>query len=137
MPKDGWGRLSLKGAFVDGTIAVDMDLLSPLCRLATSIPPPSFRSVKYAGAMSSASPWRKRIGPRRAMQEEPAKADDDPASKRKRGGYRPWAELLRRTFALECPACRGSRKLVALLTEPRSIARLLAALGEPTDVPAR
>jgi hypothetical protein len=28
-------------------------------------------------------------------------------------------------------------KLVAMLTEPRSIARLLTALGEPTDVPAR
>jgi hypothetical protein len=28
-------------------------------------------------------------------------------------------------------------KLVAMLTEPRSIARFLAALGEPTDVPGR
>ncbi|WP_437935770.1 hypothetical protein [Sorangium sp. So ce341] len=28
-------------------------------------------------------------------------------------------------------------KLVAMLTEPSSIARNLAALGEPTDVPAR
>ncbi|WP_437575327.1 protein-glutamine glutaminase family protein [Sorangium sp. So ce887] len=33
------------------------------------------------------------------------------------GGYRPWAELLRRTFALdvlECPACKGRMKLVAI-----------------------
>ncbi|WP_437720441.1 hypothetical protein [Sorangium sp. So ce861] len=28
-------------------------------------------------------------------------------------------------------------KLVALVTEPRNIARFLSALGEPTDVPAR
>ena len=28
-------------------------------------------------------------------------------------------------------------KLVALLTEPSSIARFLTALGEPTDVPGR
>ena len=28
-------------------------------------------------------------------------------------------------------------KLVAILTDPRSIARFLAALGEPTDVPGR
>ncbi|WP_437983479.1 hypothetical protein [Sorangium sp. So ce117] len=57
-----------------------------------------------------------------------------------RGGYRPWAELLRRTFAidvLECPACKGRMKLVAMVTEPRNIARFLSALGEPTDVPAR
>jgi hypothetical protein len=28
-------------------------------------------------------------------------------------------------------------KLVAMVTEPRSIARFLAALGEPVDVPGR
>jgi hypothetical protein len=28
-------------------------------------------------------------------------------------------------------------KLVAMITEPSSIVRFLAALGEPTDVPAR
>ncbi len=58
----------------------------------------------------------------------------------KRGGYRPGAELLRRTFAidvLECPTCQGRMKLIALLTEPSSIHRFLAALGEPTDVPSR
>ena len=74
------------------------------------------------------------------MPEEPAKADDDAAPKRKPGGYRPWADLLRRTFAinvLECPTCKGRMKLVAMVTEPRSIARFLAALGEPTDVPGR
>ncbi|WP_437968663.1 transposase [Sorangium sp. So ce260] len=50
------------------------------------------------------------------------------------------AELLRRTCAidvLECPACKGRMKLVAMVTEPRNIARFLSALGEPTDVPAR
>ncbi|XYH99473.1 hypothetical protein ACMHYB_06830 [Sorangium sp. So ce1128] len=50
------------------------------------------------------------------------------------------AELLRRTFAidvLECPTCKGRMKLVAMVTEPRNIARFLSALGEPTDVPAR
>ncbi|XXT15380.1 hypothetical protein WME94_34535 [Sorangium sp. So ce429] len=47
---------------------------------------------------------------------------------------------MRRTFAidvLECPACKGRMKLVAMVTEPRNIARFLSALGEPTDVPAR
>jgi hypothetical protein len=110
------------------------------CRLATSVPPPRFHTVKYAGVLASASPWRKRIGPRPAKQEEPAKADEEPAPKRRRGGYRPWAELLRRTFAidvLECPACKGRMKLVAMVTEPIRIVRFLSALGEPTEVPAR
>ncbi|XYI02417.1 hypothetical protein ACMHYB_22730 [Sorangium sp. So ce1128] len=133
-------RLSLKRAFADGTVAVDMDPLSLLCRLAASVPPPRFHTVKYAGVLASASPWRKRIGPRPAKPEKPAKADDEPAPNRKRGGYRPWAELLRRTFALdvlECPACKGRMKLVAMVTEPSRIVRFLSALGEPTDVPGR
>jgi hypothetical protein len=140
LQQDGLVRLSLKRAFADGTVAVDMDPLSLLCRLAASVPPPRFHTVKYAGVLASASPWRMRIGPQPAKPEEPAKANDEPAPKRKRGGYRPWAELLRRTFALdvlECPACKGGMKLVAMVTEPRSIARFLSALGEPTDVARR
>ncbi|WP_437324262.1 hypothetical protein [Sorangium sp. So ce381] len=38
---------------------------------------------------------------------------------------------------LECPACNGRMKLVAMITEPSNIARFLTALGEPTDVPGR
>ncbi|WP_437988025.1 transposase [Sorangium sp. So ce117] len=86
--QDGLVRLSLKRAFADGTVAVDMDPLSLLCRLAASVPPPRFHTVKYAGVLASASPWRKRIGPRPAEPQEPTKADEDAASKRKRGGYR-------------------------------------------------
>ena len=36
---DGLVRITLKKAFTDGTVAVDMDPLSLLCRLATSVPP--------------------------------------------------------------------------------------------------
>jgi len=35
---DGLVRITLKKAYTDGTIAVDMDPLSLLCRLATSVP---------------------------------------------------------------------------------------------------
>jgi Putative transposase len=58
--QDGLVRLSLKRAFSDGTIAVDMDPLSLLCRLAESRPPPRFHTVKHAGVLASASRprWR-------------------------------------------------------------------------------
>ena len=60
----------------------------------------------------------------------------------KRAGcrYRPWAELLKRTFGVDvlaCPKCEGRLKLVALVTEPTSVSRYLRSLGEPTEAPAR
>jgi len=36
---DGLVRITLKKAYTDGTVAVDMDPLSLLCRLATSVSP--------------------------------------------------------------------------------------------------
>ncbi|WP_437328882.1 transposase [Sorangium sp. So ce381] len=58
--QDGLVQLSLKRAFAHGTVAVDMDPLSLLCRLAASVPPPRFPTVKYAGVLASASRprWR-------------------------------------------------------------------------------
>jgi hypothetical protein len=54
----GLVRITLQRAYSDGTLAVDMDPLSLLCRLATSVPPPRFHTVLYAGVLAPASPWR-------------------------------------------------------------------------------
>ena len=63
---DGLVRITLKKAHRDGTVAVDMDPLSLLCRLATSVPPPRFHTVKYLlspprGARISYGPRREAI----------------------------------------------------------------------------
>jgi hypothetical protein len=136
---DGLVRITLKKAYTDGTVAVDMDPLSLLCRLATSVPAPRFHSVRYAGVLAAASPWRPRIAPK-PPTEEPAAASAEPDRTGPAGGYRPWAELLARTFAvdvLRCPSCQGRMRLLAVIQEPASIARYLAAVGEATEVPRR
>ena len=49
-----------------------------------------------------------------------------------------WAELLRRTFALDvlaCPDCGGRLRLVATIADPRAIASILAHLGLPLEPP--
>ena len=64
----------------------------------------------------------------------------EPESPRPRGGYRPWAELLARTFAVDVlarPSCPGRMRPVAIVEEPARIARSLAALGEATGAPRR
>jgi hypothetical protein len=58
----------------------------------------------------------------------------------RKSGYRPWAELLERTFAVDvltCPSCQGRMRLLAVVKNPLSIARYLAAAGELTEVPSR
>jgi hypothetical protein len=119
-----------------------MDSLSLLCRLATSVPPPRFHTVKDAGVLASASTWRARIAPPPTAAVEPDKApvDADAPKRAGAGTYRPWAELLKRTFGvdvLQCPKCKGRMKLIAMLTEPKSVARYLAGIRELTDVPGR
>jgi uncharacterized protein YbaR (Trm112 family) len=54
--------------------------------------------------------------------------------------YRPWAELLARTFAVDvlaCPKCHGRMRLLAMVEDPTNVARYLAAVGEATEVPPR
>jgi hypothetical protein len=103
------------------------------------VPPPRFHTVKCAGVLASARPWRSRVAPR---PPDPAAGQDDAPESPRRGwrGYRPWAELLARTFKIDvlaCPSCGGRRKLRAMVTEAASIVRYLAAAGELTDVPRR
>ena len=136
----GLVRIALKRAYADGTVAVEMDPLSLLCRLAASVPPPRFHTVKYAGVLAPASPWRKRIAPHPKADPSAEAIEEEVTPKRATGNYRPWAELLKRTFdvdVLQCPKCKGRKKLLAVVTDPKSVARYLASLGELTDVPAR
>jgi hypothetical protein len=139
---DGLVRIVLKKPFSDGTVAVDMDPLSLLCRLAAAVPPPRLHTVRYAGVLASASKLRPRIVPKPpatpANDVEPGALPLPP----KPGGsrYRPWAELLKRCFSidvLQCASCGGRMKLVALLTDLQQVRRFLHGIGEPTEPPPR
>ena len=66
----------------------------------------------------------------RKKQKEPRSGPDEstPGSKT----WIPWAELLEKTFgvdALECPRCGHRMRVVAFITEPRVIGRILRSMG--------
>jgi hypothetical protein len=83
---DGLVRISLKKPFSDGTAAVDMDPLSLLCRLAATVPPTRFHTVRYAGAVSSHAKWRPLVVPKHASD---APGDDGaPRQTRPQGSKR-------------------------------------------------
>jgi Putative transposase len=96
---NGLVRIRLKRQFSDGTIAIEMDPLSLLCRLAAAVPPPRRHLVTYAGVLSAAHRWRKRVVPPPPPAEEhksvgahahaPA-SDDDARPATHRSTYRPW-----------------------------------------------
>jgi hypothetical protein len=133
-------RIELKRPFSDGTVAIDLDPLSLLCRLAASIPPPGCHLVHYAGVLGAASKLRALVVP-------PPPADTPSTTSHAHGQhpathrslYRPWAELMKRTFQVDverCP-CGGRFKLRALVIEAHNIERLLRYLGEPLEPPKR
>jgi hypothetical protein len=49
-----------------------------------------------------------------------------------------WAKLMARVgeaFPLECPSCGGDIRLIAFITEPDPIRKILTHLGEPLEPP--
>ena len=127
----GLVRITLKRPFSDGTVAIDMDPLSLLCRLAASVPPPRFHTVRYAGVLAPASKLRPRIIPEPQADVGATATEDDVVEDkplRKGFRYRPWAELLKRTFRIDvlcCPTCQGRMKFIAMVTDPKSATRFL------------
>ena len=148
---DGLVPIALKKPFADGTVAVDMDPLSLLSRLAASVPPPKFspfgdhearHTGRYPGVLASASKLRSRTAPKPAptpvVSADSTDDTNDTNVARRPSAYRPWADLLRRTFSLDVllgPKCKGRMRLLAMVTDPKSITRYLRALAEPTRAP--
>jgi hypothetical protein len=138
----------LKKPFSDGTVAVDLDPLSLLCRLVALVPAPRFHTMRYFSVLAAAAQWRPLVVPK----PEPSQATENGTapdaaspcsaapSSASGSHYRPWAKLLRRTFAVDvetCPRCGGRMRLLAVLTDLTQVARFLHHRGEPTEPPAR
>lgn len=119
-------------------VAVEMDPLSLLCRLAASVPPPRFHTVRYSGVIASASKLRSRVVPK--PEASLVVAPDAEGDEVKKGGcrYMPWAELMMKTFrvdVLESPRCQGRLKVLAVVTELGEVRRFLKGLSVASALP--
>jgi hypothetical protein len=71
-------RIELRRPFRDGTLAVDLDPLSLLCRLAAAVPPPRSHTVRYAGVVGAASKWRALVVPPPPQSAQPGQSPHQP-----------------------------------------------------------
>jgi hypothetical protein len=96
--------------------------------------------------LAPASAWRDLVVPKRApvpaVRSHAAFAPGSPTapstSSHSHSRRSTWAELLRRVFAVDvltCPHCGGPRRLIAHITDPVVVRKILAHLGLPTEPP--
>ena len=131
---------SLKTPWADGTTAL---LLSPselIEKLAALVPPPRIHLIRYHDVLAPAAADRHRIvpGPSELTRLDDGQTDDhEPTDHRARRHRVSWAKLLARVFQVEVTSCDcgGTMKIIAALTEPASIRKLLDALGLPARAP--
>ena len=130
-----------------------------LAKLATLIPPPRVHGLRYHGVFAPHSRMRRRVVPEVAAEPGPAPApsasppsppaasspsplEDAPAPSPLRTYRVPWAELLKKVFAIDvlaCPECSGRLQMIAFIADQGTARRILEhleldATGPPVAV---
>jgi len=140
----------LRKPLADGSTCVTLKPLELLDRLAALIPPPRQHRVRYYGVLAPHAALRQAViatagpGEALAMQLREAAAamvledeSPEPAPPSHPERYI-WAMLLARIYdvlPLVCPGCGQAMRLVAFITEPGPLRRILAHMGEPVRPP--
>lgn len=142
----------LKKSF-DGATHVLLSPLEFVEKLASIIPPPYRHQVNYYGCLSSHSkirplivlspavdvgPEEKKSSPGVLLDERLGASQEEKAEKP--STYIPWAELLKRTFAIDltvCPCCGGGVRVIAAIIRKEAIQEILEHLNLPTGPPKR
>jgi len=135
-----------------GATCLVLEPLEFLRRLAALIPAPYAHTIRYHGCFGNrarsrdflpAPPFEAQASPQAADSAAPPAADSgtsgtahpEVAPRRTR---LPWAQLLRRVFfidALKCPRCSAAMVVLALISDPPVVARILRHLRLPTEPP--
>ncbi len=142
--RDGDVIYGFKRTWKDGSKAIKLSPLAFLERLAALVPRPRHPLVTYHGVLTPNSALRPAIvkvpepeAPCEARKSAPGATPERRENKpRNRSPYYPWAELLQRVFGFDvliCDACKGPRKIVAFITQPSVIGKILEHCGLAND----
>jgi len=131
---DGRVRYRFKTTWRDGTCAILLDPLDFIARLCALIGRPGRHAVRYHGVLAGNATLRAQVVPGRAPVhgEQLAllpPADGGPPAPRP-PARRPWAQLLRRVFAVDvlaCPTCGGRMRLLEVVTKGHLARRVARA----------
>ena len=138
----------------DGTEALVLEPVPFLKRLTALMSRPYVNNVRYHGVFCNRSNDRARLPlPPSLSSQAPASSAPDPLNhadadvapppeplpcpKRRRST---WAQLLKRTLhldALKCPKCSEPMEVLALITDPDVVRKILNHLHLPADDPPR
>ena len=132
-------RIKLKTAWSDGSTHIELSALETMEKLVALVPLPKFHLLRYYGVLSPHAKYRSKI--------VPAPKNDNTASEQKAGGvgtkkrrYYSFAELLKRTFAIDilvCVRCGAKMAIKCIVEDVRAITDTLVALGldpKPPDI---
>ena len=130
LSRDGDGLVvyQLKHPFRDGTTHVLFEPLDFLARLAALVPRPRTHLIRFHGLLAPNARHRRLVVP--APTSAPA-GDEGELTGVPTRAQMTWAQRLRRVFDLDvsrCSRCGAALRVLAVITEPRVIAAILAHL---------
>ena len=146
-------RYRLRKPWIDGRTEIVLEPIAFLRRLAALIPAPYTNLVRYHGVFANRSRDRFRLplppSDETANAPLPDAGSLDPEDGEEAAGVESamptvrarrlgWAQLLRRVLqvdALTCPECATAMTIIAFLTDPPVLSRILDHLGLPSSPP--
>jgi hypothetical protein len=140
LPGDRY-RYEFRRPWRDGTVAIELSGPELIEKLVALVPAPRANLVRYHGTLAPNARLRASIVPRVAEEAGVSSkcgggGEAVPPERSPRACS--WADLMRRVFerdVLECARCKGRLALIATITQPSVIQRMLECIGLPARPP--
>ena len=143
---EGKLRYALKHPYSNGTTHFLFEPLDLLARLAALVPRPRVNLTRYHGVFAPNSKFRAPLVPGKPRKPRAHKPDSSNQSSRP-NQMQPtepsqlnWAQRLKRAFEFDvtiCPLCGGTLRVIADITDPAIIDKILSHIRQSRAPPAQ